>query len=101
MSQDVEINGSQLNEAIAQAKVIKRALYDAKASAEGFSSTISGSEWSGRAKDEFSAFLDIIIQYHDDICGAAQKNLESLEKLKKHMDELMQEDIVVEVEGIG
>ena len=101
MSQNVEITGSRLNEAIEQANIIKRSLYDAKASAEGFSSTLSGSQWSGRSKDEFQAFLDIIIQYHDDICTAADQNVEALENLKKDMDKLMNEAIVNEVEGIG
>ncbi|WP_102692081.1 WXG100 family type VII secretion target [Rummeliibacillus pycnus] len=101
MSQNVEINGSRLKEAIEQANIIKRSLYDSKASAEGFSSTLSVSQWSGKAKDEFQIFLDIIIQYHDDICTAADQNVETLENLKKHMDELLNEAIVKDVEGIG
>lgn len=101
MSQNVEITGSSLNKAIEQAKIINRSLLDAHASAEGFKSTLSSSQWSGKAKDEFQAFLDILIQYHFDLCDAADKNLNALEKLKKHMDQLMNEDIVNEVEGIG
>ena len=100
MSQDVEIDGSKLNEAIVQTKAIKKSLDNAIASAEGFASKVSGAEWSGSTKDEFQAFLDLIIQYHKDVCEAADKNVESLENLKKDMDQMMNEAIVNEVEGI-
>lgn len=101
MSQDVKINGSNLNKAIEQAKIIQRSLKDANASAEGFSSTLRDSQWAGRAKDEFQAFIDIIIQYHNDICSASDQHVEALENLKKDMKALKNEEIVTDVEGIG
>lgn len=101
MSQNVEIDGTSLSKAIEQAKIINRSLLDAHASAEGFKSSLNNSQWSGKAKAEFQAFLDILIQYHFDLCDAAGKNVEALENLKKNMDQLMNQDIVKEVEGIG
>ena len=66
----VRIYEERVNEAKAAAKILEQSIKTSHDTCEQLISYVSAAEWSGKARDSFLSYLEIIQKYHKDIEAA-------------------------------
>lgn len=57
--------------------------------AEQFQSNVLNSSWEGKTKDEFVAFLDLLVQYHKKLYESPDFNSTEIENFSNSVDNLL------------
>ena len=66
----VRIYEERVNEAKAAAKILEQSIKTSRDTCEQLISYVLAAEWSGKARDSFLSYLEIIQKYHKDIEAA-------------------------------
>ena len=74
----VRIYEERVNEAKAAAKILEQSIKTSRDTCEQLISYVSAAEWSGKARDSFLSYLEIIQKYHKDIEVAVQLQTKAL-----------------------
>lgn len=82
----VEINDSDLQQAIYYSKAIQEALYTSYTKSNDLKSYMKSAKWSGSTRRAFEAYLDLITQYHKDMNCIMRKHTKALENLNTYME---------------
>ena len=77
----LDITESEVNTAISSATTLTCLLEDSNAKAKSLLSKVQGSNWEGKAKNSFVAYLSIVQKYHSDMHKASKKQIEALKKI--------------------
>ncbi|MEH7107136.1 WXG100 family type VII secretion target [Bacillus sp. JJ1764] len=97
----VRIDGDKVNQAKAAAKSLEHSIEKTYDQCEQLIAYVHSAEWSGKARDAFLTYLEIIQKYHHDMKSAVAKQTKALNNLENYMDDFLQDGSVKEVRDLG
>ncbi|WLV24295.1 hypothetical protein QR721_11715 [Aciduricibacillus chroicocephali] len=87
MADKVEINESELNGIRAAAKGIQDCLSRTHTQCKTLQSYVASAEWSGKNRDAFYTYLNILEQFHGSLHDISKKQVEALNNLLDYFDD--------------
>jgi hypothetical protein len=96
----VRIDGDKVNEAKAAAKALEQSIEKTYESCEQLISYLHSAKWSGKSRDSFLSYLEIIQKYHHDMKSAVAKQTKALNNLEGYEDDFLQDGSVREVKNL-
>jgi hypothetical protein len=96
----VRIDGDKVNEAKAAAKALEQSIEQTYESCEQLISYLHSAKWSGKSRDSFLSYLEIIQKYHYDMKSAVAKQTKALNNLDGYVDDFLQDGSVREVKNL-
>lgn len=100
MADKVTIYGDKATEARKIANDINTAMETSYEYATSLKSYVNGVTWKGKSKQAFVAYLDIIVQYHEDVKSAMEEQTKALENLETYIEAYDSESKVQEVKNL-
>ncbi|SDZ50500.1 Proteins of 100 residues with WXG [Evansella caseinilytica] len=97
---DVNINIYKLDAAKQAAQALENSITTSHRECKKLLSYVESSKWSGKARDAFLCYLEIIYQYHGDLKEAAALQTKALKNLDKYMDDFNRDSAVREVRNL-
>jgi len=97
---DVKIDGGKVNEAKAAAKALEQSINRTYDQCEQLISYVNSAKWSGKSRDAFLTYLEIIQKYHRDMKTAVPKQTKALNNLDGYFDDFLQDSSVREVRNL-
>lgn len=96
----VKIDGHKVNEAKIAAKEIVKSVETTYDSCEKLISYVHAAKWSGKSRDSFISYMEIIQAYHKDLKSAVAKQTKALNNLDGYMDDYQRDSAVREVRNL-
>ena len=96
----VRIDGDKVNEAKVAAKALEQSIEQTYESCEQLISYLHSAKWSGKSRDSFLSYLEIIQKYHHDLKSAVAKQTTALNNLDGYFDDFLQDGSVREVKNL-
>lgn len=96
----VRIYGDKLKEAKAAAKALEQSVTTAYESCDQLISYLNSAKWSGKSRDTFLTYIEIIQQYHQDMKSALEKQTKALNNLEGYFDDFLKDGSVREVRNL-
>jgi hypothetical protein len=96
----VRIHGDKLNEAKAAAKALEQSIDKTYDKCDQLISYVNSAKWSGKSRDSFLSYLEIIQKYHHDMKSAVAKQTKALNNLDGYLDDFLQDGSVREVKNL-
>jgi len=96
----VRIDVDKVNEAKAAAKALEQSIEQTYESCEQLISYLHSAKWSGKSRDSFLSYLEIIQKYHYDMKSAVAKQTKALNNLDGYIDDFLQDGSVREVKNL-
>jgi len=87
MADHVEIEESALDEVISAAEDIKHCLSVTYAHSQVLQNFVASAEWSGKHRDAFYSYLEILCKYHGKLYSISKKQVEALTNLKQYFND--------------
>lgn len=97
---NVRIHGDKLNEAKAAAKALEQSIDKTYDHCNQLISYVNSAKWSGKSRDSFLSYLEIIHKYHQDMKLAVEKQTKALNQLDGYLDDFLQDSSVREVKNL-
>lgn len=97
---NVRIYGEKAYEAKMAAKALEQSVKNTFESCEQLISYIHSAKWSGKARDTFLTYLEIIQQYHKDMESALAKQTKALNNLEGYFNDFLHDGSVREVRNL-
>ncbi|RDW16459.1 hypothetical protein CWR48_16375 [Oceanobacillus arenosus] len=97
---DVRIDGRKLNEAKVAAQAVEKSINASYQQCEQLLSFVQSAKWSGKSRDSFISYLDIIYQYHNDLKSAVALQKKALNNLDRYVDDFSKDSSVKEVRNL-
>lgn len=97
---EVKIDGGKVNEAKAAAKALEQSINLTYDQCEQLISYVNSAKWSGKSRDAFLTYLEIIQKYHRDMKSAVAKQTKALNNLDGYFDDFLQDGSVREVRNL-
>lgn len=97
----VRIDGDKVNEAKSAAKALEQSIEKSYDQCDQLISYLNAAEWSGKSRDAFLTYLEIIQKYHYDMKSAVAKQTKALNNLEGYFDDFLQDSSVREVRNLG
>lgn len=96
----VKIYGDKVNDAKTAARTLEQSLKTTYDRCEELSSYVHSAKWSGKSRDAFLTYIDIIQQYHKDLVTVAAKQTKALNNLDGYIDDFNKDSSVKEVRNL-
>ncbi|WP_040205552.1 WXG100 family type VII secretion target [Neobacillus jeddahensis] len=96
----VRIDGDKANEAKAAAIGLEQSIEQTYESCEQLIAYLHSAKWSGKSRDSFLSYLEIIQKYHHDMKSAVAKQTKALNNLDGYLDDFFQDGSVREVKNL-
>lgn len=96
----VKIYGDRVNEAKVAAKALEQSIDKTYDQCEQLISYVQSASWSGKARDSFLSYVEIIQQYHRDMKTAVAKQTKALNNLDGYYRDFEQDGSVKEVRNL-
>ncbi|GAF65117.1 hypothetical protein BTS2_2015 [Bacillus sp. TS-2] len=100
MSKDVIIHDHRVQEAKAAATKLKSSIDTTYNQSKTLLYYVQSSSWKGSARDSFVTYLEIIIQYHQDLKETAALQTKALNNIEKHKNDFQNDATVREVKNL-
>lgn len=97
---NVRIYRDKVNEAKAAAKELEQSIKKTYHTCDQMIAYIHSADWSGKARDAFLSYIEIIKKYHKDMINAVEKQTKALNNLEGYMDDFLQDSLVKEVRSL-
>lgn len=97
---EVKINNYRLGEAKAAAKSLESSIKNSYKQCEELISYTHSATWSGKARDSFLTYLEIIYQYHKDLKEAASLQTKALNNLEGYFNDFNNDGSVRKVRNL-
>ncbi|MFU0791782.1 MAG: WXG100 family type VII secretion target [Virgibacillus proomii] len=97
---DVKIDVDRLNEARVAARSMENAIRASYDQCEELLSYVQSAKWSGKSRDSFLSYLEIIAQYHKDLKEAAVLQTKALRNLSDYINDFSKDSAVKEVRNL-
>lgn len=85
---DFMIKEQNFNEALHEHDDFKSKMSDILEKIHNINNKLLESEWKGQSRNEFSAYFDILVQYHEQVCGTSSVTNNPVEKMGEALKEL-------------
>ncbi|WP_018664844.1 WXG100 family type VII secretion target [Heyndrickxia acidiproducens] len=96
----VKIDGAKLNEARSAAKALEESIKSSKETCSELISFLHSAEWSGKSRDAFLTYIEIIHKYHSEMAKAVAKQTKALNHLESYMGDFQSDPSVKEVRNL-
>ncbi|MGE6260577.1 WXG100 family type VII secretion target [Heyndrickxia sporothermodurans] len=96
----VKIYGDKVNEAKAAAKALEQSVKTSHEKCEQLISYLHSAKWSGKSRDAFLSYIEIIQKYHKDLSSAVAKQTKALNNLDGYYNDFLQDSSVKEVRNL-
>ncbi|NRD77650.1 WXG100 family type VII secretion target [Bacillus sp. BRMEA1] len=96
----VRIYGNKVNEAKAAAKALEQSIEKTYEQCVHLRDYVNSAKWSGKARDSFLTYLEIIEKYHEGMKSAVHKQTKALNNLERDFDDFLQDGSVKEVRNL-
>jgi len=96
----VQIDHNELNAARAAAKGIQDCLERTHAKCQTLQSYVEGAEWSGKNRDAFYSYLNILKQFHNDLHDISKKQVKALNNLLDYFNDFHSDGEVKKVRNL-
>ena len=96
----VKIDGNKVNEAKIAAKAIELSVGKTYASCGKLISYVHAAKWSGKSRDNFLTYIEIIQLYHKDLQSAVEKQTKALNNLDQYVGDFNRDSSVKEVRNL-
>jgi hypothetical protein len=96
----VRIHEDKVNEAKAAAKALEQSMDKTYDQCEQLISYLQSANWSGKSRDTFLSYIEIIQKYHHDMKSAVAKQTKALNNLDGYLDDFHQDSSVKEVRNL-
>lgn len=96
----VRIYEDKVNHAKEAAKALEQSVDKTYEHCEQLISYVQSAGWSGKSRDSFLTYLEIIQQYHQDMKSAVEKQTKALNNLDGYLDDFLQDSSVREVRNL-
>ncbi|MFP7493396.1 hypothetical protein SFC66_06360 [Terribacillus saccharophilus] len=100
MAEDVVINQDELDIAIESANTLKDTVDNTYEQGQDLLSLVQGSQWKGKSRDSFLAYLELLLQYHAELKDAAQLQKKALENIQGYQNDFSNDSLVREVKSL-
>ncbi|MFP7168913.1 hypothetical protein [Terribacillus halophilus] len=100
MAEDVVIDQEGWSSAKDAAAKLKESLDNTYAQSEELLALVQGSNWKGKSRDSFLAYLELLIQYHADLKDAANLQKKALDNLEDYKADFSNHKSVREVKSL-
>ncbi|WP_088825896.1 WXG100 family type VII secretion target [Listeria goaensis] len=97
---DLVFDGSKVEEAISSAKVIEDSLQTTHEKCTAIVQYVNSAKWSGKSRDAFLTYMEIIEQYHADVNKNYKKQKKALKNLKSYSGDFEESSISREVKNL-
>lgn len=97
---DVKIDTGKVHEAKVAAKALEKSVASTYDQCQKLISTVQSAKWSGKSRDAFLTYIEIIHKYHHDMKSAAAKQTKALNNLDGYLDDFLQDGSVKEVRNL-
>lgn len=94
---NVKINASKVADAKKSAKVIEESLGTTHEKCKAVISYVEGASWSGKSRDAFLTFMELIEQYHADVKTNYKKQKKALKALDDYVKDFEETSYAKEV----
>ncbi|NPC93927.1 WXG100 family type VII secretion target [Bacillus sp. WMMC1349] len=85
----VIIIDTKLSDAIRFAKILEKGVTDSLKQAKDLKTKIDGGKWSGKTRDAFLCYLELILQLHEDVEQAMKDHTSALNHLHQSMIDIL------------
>ncbi|MBF2476206.1 WXG100 family type VII secretion target [Listeria seeligeri] len=82
---DLKIDADKVAEAKASAKIVEKSLETTHEKCKAVISYVEGASWSGKSRDAFLTFMELIEQYHADVKKNYKKQKKALNALDDYV----------------
>lgn len=96
----VKIEGNKVNEAKIAARAIEVSVGRTYESCGKLISYVNSAKWSGKSRDNFLTYIEIIQLYHKDLQSAVEKQTKALENLDQYVGDFNRDSSVKEVRNL-
>lgn len=96
----VRIHDDKVNEAKAAAKALEQSVKTTYEKCEQLISYLHSAKWSGKSRDAFLSYIEIIQKYHKDLSAAVAKQTKALNNLDGYYNDFLQDPSVKEVRNL-
>lgn len=96
----VRIYGDKANEAKLAAKALEQSVDRTHETCQQLISFVHSAQWSGKARDQFLSYMEIIEQYHKNMKSALKKQTKALNNLDGYMSDFLHDSSVKEVKNL-
>ncbi|QHZ45834.1 MULTISPECIES: WXG100 family type VII secretion target [Bacillus] len=96
----VEISHNGAAEALAHAKAIEKHVSDSLNKANELKSYVESGRWSGKTRDAFLSYLELIIDLNADMKKALKDHTSSLKHLEKHIGDFSKLSEVKDIQSL-
>ncbi|PEM57210.1 WXG100 family type VII secretion target [Bacillus pseudomycoides] len=83
--QEIEIHGSEVLSAISYAEQIEKGVKDSLEQVKALQSYVTGTRWSGKTRDAFLCYLELLIQYNSEVADTLEGQTKALKELDKNI----------------
>ncbi|MEH7272502.1 WXG100 family type VII secretion target [Neobacillus vireti] len=97
---NVKIETGKVQEAKAAAQALEKSITSTYDQCQQLISTVQSAKWSGKSRDAFLTYLEIIQKYHQDMKSAVAKQTKALNNLEGYLDDFLQDRSVKEVRNL-
>ncbi|PEI72630.1 WXG100 family type VII secretion target [Bacillus wiedmannii] len=95
--QEIEIHGNEISTAISYAEQIEKGVKDSLEQAKALQAQVTCSRWSGKTRDAFVCYLELLIQYNAQIADTLEIQTRALKELDKSIHSFTNRDEVVKM----
>lgn len=96
----VLIHDEKVREAQIAAKELEKSLKTTYEQCQQLLSFVHSAKWSGKARDSFLTYMEILEQFHKDMVEAAGKQTKALHNLDGYRSDFLQDSSVREVRNL-
>ncbi|WP_066390720.1 WXG100 family type VII secretion target [Neobacillus mesonae] len=97
---NVKIDGDKVNEAKSAAKALEQSIDQTYEQCEQLIAYVHSAKWSGKSRDAFLSYLEIIHKYHKDMKSAVKKQTKALNNYNGYVGDFLRDSSVAEVRNL-
>ncbi|MEC3606120.1 WXG100 family type VII secretion target [Bacillus glycinifermentans] len=98
--QTVDISLNETSKALSHAKAIEKHVSDSLSQAKELKAFIESGKWSGKTRDAFLSYLELIIDLNADMKDALKENTSALDALEKSISDFSKLSEVKEIQNL-
>ncbi|EBF5848113.1 WXG100 family type VII secretion target [Listeria monocytogenes] len=84
---NVKIDAAKVAEAKKSAEIVEKSLESTHKKCKSVISYVEGASWSGKSRDAFITFMELVEQYHSDVKKNFKKQKKALNALEDYVED--------------
>ncbi|MBF0780476.1 MULTISPECIES: WXG100 family type VII secretion target [unclassified Granulicatella] len=97
---DIKIKAFELDRAITLSQDINKELAHSEQTVYSLKKYLASASWSGKTKESFTAYLELIYQYHKELIEIMKEHEKVIQNLRKTIDDYNDSSEVASIKGL-